>query len=193
LYRSKRFKLTSAATETEGDFRTRLQDAASEQRDLAIAKIRKRYATKTATLENRLLRAEQTVAVQKEQSTKKKLDTAISFGTAILGAVLGRKKLSSSTASKMGTAIRTAGGARKEAQDVERAKQTVEKVKADLEALNAELEQEVAKLDTAFDAQAEELDEIVVRAKSTDINVAITGLVWLPYARGEKGRLQPAW
>ncbi len=193
LYRSKRFKLTSTPEETEGDFRARLQDAASEKRDAAIAKIRKRYATKTTTLENRLMRAEQTVAVQKEQSTKKKLDTAISFGTAILGAVLGRKKLSSSTASKVGTAIRTAGGARKDAADVERAKQTVEKVKTDLAALNEQLEKEVAGLDTAFDAQAEELDEIVVRAKSTDINVAITGLVWLPYTKGEKGRLRPAW
>ena len=131
--------------------------------------------------------------MQKEQSTKKKLDTAISFGTAILGAVLGRKKISSTTASKVGTAIRTAGGARKEAQDVERARQTVDKVKADLAALNAELEKEIAALDTAFDAQSEELDEIVVRAKSTDINVAITGLVWLPYAKGEKDRLGPAW
>ena len=193
LYRSKRFKLASLPTETEGDFRVRLQDAASEKRDAAIAKIRKRYATKTTTLENRLLRAEQTVAVQKEQSTKKKLDTAISFGTAILGAVLGRKKLSSTTASKVGTAIRTAGGARKEAQDVERARQTVEKVRADLAALNAELEKEIAELDTSFDAQAEELDEIVVRAKSTDISVAVTGLVWLPYTKGEKGRLHPAW
>ncbi|MBT8104114.1 MAG: ATP-binding protein [Woeseiaceae bacterium] len=193
LYRSKRFRLTSTPGETEGDFRVRLQDAASAKRDEAIAKIRKRAATKTTTLENRLMRAEQTVAVQKEQSTKKKLDTAISFGTAILGAVLGRKKLSSSTASKMGTAIKSAGGARKEAADVERAKQTVTKVKADLEALNAELEEEIEELDTAFDAQAEPLDEIVVRAKSTDINVALTGLVWLPYTTGEKGRLRPAW
>jgi hypothetical protein len=193
LYRSKRFKLTSLPSETEGDFRVRLQDAASEQRDAAIAKIRKRYATKTTTLENRLMRARQTLDVQKEQSSKKKLDTAVSFGTAILGAVLGRKKLSSSTASKMGTAIRTAGGARKESQDVARAEQTVAKVQADLEALNAELEKEVAALDTAFNAQAEPLDEIVVRAKSTDINVALTGLVWLPYTRGEKGRLLPAW
>ena len=56
-----------------------------------------------------------------------------------------------------------------------------------------ELEKEVADLDTSFDAQAEELDEIVVRAKSTDISVAVTGLVWLPYTKGEKGRLRPAW
>ncbi len=193
LYRSKRFKLTSAPTETEGDFRARLQDAASEKRDVAIAKIRKRYATKVTTLENRLMRAEQAIAVQKEQSSKRKLDTAISFGTAILGAVLGRKKLSSSTASKMGTAIKTAGSARKEAQDVERAKQTADKVKSDIAALNKQLEEEVAKLDTSFDAQAEELDEIVVRAKSTDIHVAVTGLAWLPYTADEKGRLRPAW
>ena len=193
LFRSKRFRLTSTPAETEGDFRARLQDAASEQRDAAIAKIRKRYATKTTTLENRLIRAEQAIAVQKEQSTKKKLDTAISFGTAILGAVLGRKKFSSSTATKVGSAMKTAGSARKEAADVERAEQTAEKVKADMAALNAELEKEIAALDTSFDAQTEELSEIVVRAKSTDINVAITGLVWLPYTKGEKGRLRPAW
>jgi hypothetical protein len=193
LYRSKRFRLTSDAGETEGDFRARLQDVASEKRDLAIAKVRKRYAGKVNTLENRLMRAEQAIAVQTQQSTKKKLDTAISFGTAILGAVLGRKRFSSASASKMGTAIRTAGGTTKEAADVERAKQTAEKVKSDIAALSAELEKEVAALDTSFDAQSEELDEIVVRAKSTDIHIAITGLVWLPYKKGERGRLSPAW
>jgi len=193
LYKSKRFRLTSTAEETEGEFRARLQDGASEMRDKAIAKIRKRYASKVTTLENRLLRAEQAIAREKQQSTKKKLDTAISFGTAILGAVLGRKKLSASTATKIGTAIKTAGGASKEAADVERAAQTAAKVKEEMTALNASLEKEIADLDTAFDAQAEELDEIVVRAKSTDIHIALTGLVWLPYTADEKGRLRPAW
>jgi hypothetical protein len=193
LYRSKRLRLTSAAGETEGEFRVRLQDVASENRDAAVAKLRKRYATRLTTLENRLMRAEQTIAVQQEQSTKRKLDTAVSFGTAILGAVLGRKKLSSSTATKMGTAIKTAGSARKEAADVERARQTAAKVQAEIEALNAELEKEITALDTSFDAQAEELEEIVVRARSTDIHVAITGLAWLPYTRDDSGRLRPAW
>ena len=193
LYKSKRFRLTSTAGETEGDFRARLQDAASEKRDQAIAKIRKRYASKVNTLENRLLRAQQSIEREKQQSTKKKLDTAISFGTAILGAVLGRKKLSSATATKIGSAIKTAGGASKEAADVGRAMQTAEKVKQEMTALSAALEKEVADLDTSFDAQSEELDEVVVRAKSTDIHVALTGLVWLPYTADEKGRLRPAW
>ena len=193
LYRSKRFRLSSEGGETEGDFRARLQTAANEKRDQEIAKLRKRYATKTTTLENRLLRAQQAIERETQQASKKKLDTAISFGTALLGAVLGRKRISSSSASKIGTAIKTAGGARKETADIKRAEQTALKVQADLEALNQELEKEVATLDTAFDAQTEELDEIVVRAKTTDIHVPLVGLVWMPYQADEKGRLRPVW
>ncbi len=193
LYRSKRFKLASEGGETEGDFRVRLQTVANEKRDQAIAKLRKRYATKATTLENRLLRAQQAIERESQQASKKKLDTAVSFGTAILGAVLGRKRLSSSSASKIGTAIKSASGARKESADIKRAEQTALKVKADLEALNRDLEKEVAALDTAFDAQTEDLDEIVVRAKSTDIHVPVVGLAWMPYQADEKGRLRPAW
>jgi hypothetical protein len=193
LYKSATFGLTSGPSETEGDFRARLQDAASEKRDVAIAKIRKRYTSKMNTLENRLLRAQQTIAREKEQSSKKKLDTAISFGTAILGAVLGRKRFTSTSASKIGTAIKTAGGARKEAADVDRAKQTAAKVEADIAALSKALENDIADLDTAVNAQGEELGEIVVRAKSTDIHIPLLGLVWMPYTADAKGRLRPAW
>jgi hypothetical protein len=193
LYRNKRFRLTSAPGESEGDFRVRLQAVASEKRDQAIAKLRKRYAGKTTTLENRLMRAEQAIAREQEQASKKTLDTAVSIGTAILGAVLGRKRISSTSATRVGTAIKTAGGARKEAADVARAKQTAEKVRADLEALNQQLEEELDALDTAFDAQAEELEEITVRAKATDVHIPVLALAWMPYAPDSKGRLRPAW
>ena len=194
LYRSKKYRLTSAAGESEGDFRVRLQQLANEKRDIAVAKLRKRYASKATTLENRLLRAEQAIEREQQQSTKKKLDTAVSFGTAILGAVLGRKRLSSTTASKMGTAIRSASGARKEAADVARAKQTAAKVRKDLEALNLELEKEVDALEDAYDAQDEPLDEVEIRAKVADVHVPLVGLLWMPYRDEDgDGRLKPAW
>jgi hypothetical protein len=193
LYRNKRFRLTSSPGESEGDFRVRLQALAGEKRDQAIAKLRKRYASRTTTLENRLMRAKQTIEREQQQASKKTLDTAVSIGTAILGAVLGRKRLSTTSASRVGTAIKTAGSARKEAADVARAKQTAAKVRADLEALNQQLEKEVDALDTAFDAQAEELEEIIVRAKTTDVHVPVLALAWMPYAPDSKGRLRPAW
>ena len=121
------------------------------------------------------------------------LDTAVSVGTAVLGALLGRKKLSSSTATKIGSAIKTAGGARKEAQDVERARETAAKVKADLEALEAQLESEVDALEASFDAQTEELKEVIVRARATDVHLSVTALAWMPYSADDKGRLRPAW
>jgi hypothetical protein len=179
--------------ESEGEFRARLQQAAAEERDQAIAKIRKRYATKTTTLENRLLRARQAIEREARQSNKKMVDTAVSFGTAILGAVLGRKRLSSSTASRVGTAIRSAGGARKQASDVTRARQTEEKVLADIEQLNADLEAEVAALDTSYDAQEEELTGILVKPKATDVHVPLFGLLWMPYRDAGDGRLETAW
>jgi hypothetical protein len=193
LYRSKRFALTSEAGETEGDFRARLQIAANEKRDQAVAKIRKRYASKTTTLENRLLRSQQAVERESQQASKKKLDTAVSFGTAILGALLGRKRISSTSAGKFGTAIRSASGARKESADIKRAEQTVRKVKSDIEALSRELQKEIAALETGFNAQTEELKEIVVRAKATDIHVPLVGLAWMPYKTDASGRLEPAW
>ncbi len=193
LYRSPKHKLTSEPAESEGEFRTRLQQVASEKRDVAIAKLRKRYATKATTLENRLMRAEQAIEREGQQSSKKKFDTAISFGTAILGAVLGRRRSSASTASRVGSAIRSASGARKEAGDVERAEQTAAKVRADLEALNEALQADIDALDTGYDAQTEELTEIPIRPKATDIHISLIGLGWFPYHSSGDGRLQPAW
>ena len=193
LYRSTRYRVTSDAGETEGEFRARLQQIASEKRDQAIAKLRKRYASKATTLDNRLMRAEQAIQREQQQASKKKLDTAISIGTAILGAVLGRKRVSATTANKMGTAIRSAGSASKEAGDVKRAEQTAAKVRADIAALNKQLASEIKALDTAYDAQAEELSESPIRPKSTDIHVALIGLGWFPYRDKGDGRLEADW
>jgi hypothetical protein len=180
LLRSDQLRLTSAPGESEGEFRARLQHAAAEARDEAIARVRKRYAAKSATLEDRLLRARQAIEREAGQSNTKMVSTAVSFGTAILGAVLGRKRLSATTASRIGSAIRSAGGARKQASDVEQARQTEAKVLADIERLNGELEKEVGTLDTAWDSQSVELEEILIRPKAADVHVSLFGLLWIP-------------
>ncbi len=181
VFKSKTFKMTSESGESEGEFRVRLQQAANEKRDIEVGKLRKRYASKLRTLENRLLRAEQAIEREQQQSTQKKFDTALSVGTAILGALLGRKRLSTTNANRVGTAMRKAGSARKEAGDVERAKQTADAVQAEIAALDETLQQDIAALDTRFDAQTEELTEVPIRPKSTDIHVEVIGLSWVPH------------
>ncbi len=192
LWRSAARKMTSTPAESEGEFRIRLKQAASEHRDRAVAKLRKRYAAKTTTLENRLLRAEQAIERETEQSRKKKLDTAVSFGAALLGAVLGRKRISATSASRIGSAVRNIGALGKEAGDIERATETRERVVQELEALNAAFEADVAELDEAYDAGADELSEILIKPKSTDIEIHVLGLGWVPFRRGADGRLSRA-
>ena len=193
LFRSKTYRVMSEAAETEGEFRSRLQHFANEKRDAEAAKLRKRFASKANTLQNRLLRAEQAIEREQQQSSSHKMNAAISFGTAFLSAVLGRKTISSTTAGKMGTAMRKAGSAKKQAGDVERAKETAEKVRADLAALNEQASIELAQLTAKYNAQDDELTELPIRPKTTDIHVPVIGLAWLPYAEDQQGRYQPAW
>lgn len=192
LRKSAERKMVSGPEESESDFRQRLAQDAREERDLKVEKLRKRYAKKVTTLENRLLRAEQAIERESEQSSKKKLDAAVSIGAAILGAFIGRKKISSTSASKIGTAVKTVGGVRKESSDVERARETAARVREQLAKLNIELEGEIAEMDDAYDAATDELDEILIKPKSTDIEVQLVALAWMPFVKDSKGRVRQA-
>jgi hypothetical protein len=193
LYRSKRFKLTSEPGETKAEFMARLSQTAREARDLAVAKLRKKYSKKFDTLQERLRRAEQAIMREQEQASNRKMQTAISFGTAILGAFLGRKTVSSRSAGRFGTAMKSASRMRKESMDVARAAETAEAIKAQLAEMEGRLTDDIADLEGQFDPATEELGEVLIKAKSADITLDVFSLVWLPYRRDGSGQLAPDW
>jgi len=193
ILRSERFKLASRPDEPRAEFVARLGQAAREQRDLEVEKLRRRYADKFAQLQDRLMRAEQAVAREQEQLSAKKVETAISFGTAILGAFLGRKAVSASSAGRIGTAMKSAGKLKKESADRERAQETVGALQAKLAELDRALQADVDALEAAFDPSAETLQELSVAPAATGIAVELFGLVWLPYRRDEAGKAVAAW
>jgi hypothetical protein len=193
LYRSKRFRLVSRLGESEGEFRARLAQVVREERDLAVEKLRRKYGSRFVTLRDRLERAEMAVAREAEQSKAKKIETAISFGTAILGAFLGRRAASVGSAVRVGSALRSAGRMRKESMDVARARERAASLRARLEDLEAQMQEEIDKLEFSFDPENEEIDEIRIKPKSTDIMLELFGLVWIPYRKDARGRLTPDW
>ena len=193
LFQSKKFRLTSSPGETEGAFRARLTQAAREQRDLAVENLRRKYAAEYAVLQDRRMRAEQVLAREQEQAKAKKIESVISFGTAILGAFLGRKAVSSGSVTRMGTAMKSAGRLSKEQMDVARAQETMAAVNNKIADLETRLQNDIDKLDAAYDPASEPLEEVRVNPRSTDITLAIFGLLWLPYRREAGGRLVPDW
>jgi hypothetical protein len=193
LVRSERFGLVSRPEEPSAEFMARLAQAAREQRDLEVEKLRRHYAEKFAALKDRLARAQQTVLREQEQLSAKKVETAISFGTAILGAFLGRKAVSAASAGRLGTAAKSAGRLRKESLDAARAQESAESVKAQMTELDLALQADIARLETAFDPSGEKLDEISVAPAPAGIAPEFFGLVWLPYRRDAQGRATPGW
>lgn len=80
--------------ETEQEFRIRTAHAVREQRDTAVAALRKRYESRLDSLEQRLLKAQQTVAKQESQARQAQVNTAVTVGSSLLGALFGNRRSS---------------------------------------------------------------------------------------------------
>ncbi len=178
LRRSARFKLSSGPGESERDFRARLQHAAREQRDQAVQALRQKYAGRVAAQTERVRRAEQAKARESEQASQQRLQTMVSFGATVLGAVLGRKAVSATTLGRATTAARGVGRTMKESQDVARAAGTVEAEKATLAELETDLAAEVAALEAEYDPAAETIETTTVKPSRGGIAVELLALVW---------------
>ncbi len=193
LFRSAAFKTTSNPGESEAQFRIRLQVLSHEARDAKIEVLRGKYATKLAAMQDKLRRAEQTVQRESQQASQAKMDTAISVGGAILGAIFGRGKVGVGTLGKVATATRGAGRAAQQAGDVSRAQESLEALQQQQAELEAKLQAEVDALGAAYDAQQESLETVLVKAKSTDVLVQLCGLLWVPYVKDANGMVTAAW
>ena len=180
-------KQTSRAGESEGDFRARLALVVREQRDAEAEKLRQKFAPKLTTLQGQKQRALERVDREKSQASQQKVQAAISIGASILGAFLGRKVLSSSNASRMGTAARSAARIGRESADVDRAEGSVEQIDQRIADLNKELEAVIAALDTRLDAQNIALHELTVAPRKSDIAVGKVMLLWTPWRTGSDG------
>jgi hypothetical protein len=193
LLRSAAFKQTSKPGEAERDFRIRLQLMAREARDHQIETLRGKYATKLASLQERLRRAEQAVQREQAQASQAKMDTAISVGGAILGAIFGRGKISAGAISKVGTAARGAGRAAQQQGDVTRANESVQALQLQYADLEAALQQDIDALGATYDAQQDALEAIPIKAKSGDVHLQLVALVWVPFRRDAAGMASAAW
>ncbi len=167
---------------SEGDFRAKLSLALREKRDAEIEKLRKKYAPKLATLQDQLRRAEERIERERSDLSQHKMQTAISVGTSILGALLGRKAISVGNAQRVGSAARSAGRLGKESGDVGRAEENREVLEQRLSDLQNELESEVSGLRSELDPATVHIEQTAVKPRKSDIDVRTVALLWTPRA-----------
>jgi hypothetical protein len=174
------FKASSKPGEPERDFRGRLAQLARERRDALAEKLRQKYASKTAMLQERLRRAHQAVEAQQQQASQARTQTIVSFGATLLSAFTGRKVSSAGTIGRAATAMRGAGRSMKESSDVGRAEENVEAVKKQLAELDARFQGELDALGGVGDPTTETLEQLSLSPKKANISVRAVALVWVP-------------
>ncbi|MDH4082146.1 MAG: ATP-binding protein [Nitrospira sp.] len=193
LFKSPSTKEVSSPGESERDFRVRLQQTGREQRDKGAEALRQKYASKMATLQDRIRRAELAKAKQEAESRSSQVQAAISVGASILGAFLGRKTISVSNIGRATTAVRSAGRVMKESKDVSVAEENVAALQQQLAELEAEFKSESDALAAATDPLNEKLDTISIKPTKANIAVKLVALAWMPHWRDGQGTLTQAW
>ena len=167
--------------ESEAAFRTRLSLALREERDARIEAIRKKYATRLQTQEDRIRRAEQALGKQQQEVTSSTGSALLTAATGVFGALFGRKTLSAANAGRLGTAARGASKVLKEKQDVTRAEENLVSERQKLADLQAAIDAEAT---VVADDEGAPLQPLVLRPKKADITVTTVLLAWVPEDRG---------
>jgi len=193
LYRSPALGALSQPGESEQEFRIRLQQAGREQRDATTEALRQKYAPKIAALQERMRRAEQSVARESQQVTQQGIQAAISVGATLLGAFLGRKAVSTSTLGRATTAMRGAGRVLKEREDVGRAQENIATLQQQLADLETQFKAEVEASAAAADPLTEKLESVTIRPTKPNIAVRLVALAWTPWWVAGAAEPVPAW
>lgn len=187
-----KLKLTAQHDETEGDFRARGALLLREWRDEEVSALKAKYAPKLQTLNDQLRRANERVEREKAQASQQKINTVLSVGATLLGALFGRGARVGNVG-RAATAMKSASRIGKENADVGRAAESVEVVQERLNALQAEFDREVASLQAAFAPEALAIQKRPVRPRKSDISVGTVGLCWTPWKTLPDGTLEPAY
>lgn len=185
--------LFSLPGESEGEFRARLSHAVREKRDLEVEKFREKYSKVIERQKEKVRKAEQRVDVEKQQASSATVSAAVTFGSSVLGALFGRKKLSASNVQKAGTSMRAATRAMDQRSDIRRAQENQQVAEEELADLEKKLEQELDTIKSQFSEDRVKFETKAISPRKSDLTVNEVSLAWLPFAETAGGGLAPAF
>ena len=182
---------TSRPDETEGDFRARIAHRVREWRDAEIEKVRDRHAAKLATVVDKIDRARQKVEREKAEAKNQSLQTYVSIGSAVLGALVGRKKASATNIGRAATSMRSASRAARQQADVAHAEESLSSLEEKRRLLEDELDAELERIRLQFAPERMVLERVEVPARKTGTTVEDVVLAWVPRRERTAESLRP--
>lgn len=187
VYRAPERRMWSEPGEPRADFAARLTLLAREDRDRELGALREKHGKAIQRLQARVERAESKRDREEAQYDARKMDTAVSVGASVIGALFGRSVLGRAT-----TAARGASRAARERGDVQRAEEDLRELERELRALEAEAKDELEAL-RAMPVAPPAIEERLIRPRKSDLTVDSLALCWLPYRISDGGEATPGW
>lgn len=170
----------SRPDETEADFRVRIAQKVREWRDAEIDRVRDRNASKLATLTDRIDRARQKVERERAEAQNKSMQTYVSIGSAVLGALLGRKAATSTNIGRAATSMRSASRSARQQADVVHAEESLTTLEERRQTIEDEVAAELERIRLESVPERLQLEQLEIPARKTDIAVDDVVLAWVP-------------
>ncbi len=172
---NQKLKVFAGPDVTQAEFMTTCSDVARDARDAEIEKKARAIDRKIKSIEDKLYREERELRQDQEDSRNRNIEAGLNGVEMVAGLFgLGRKKSLSTPVSK----LRMAQNAK---EDVRESEDTIAQYKKDLADLQRERDDVVAQVNDAWGNVVNEIDEVTITPKKTDIYVKLFGVAWTPY------------
>ena len=175
--------LVAGPEESLEAFRARVGQRMKDDREAQEATVRERHARELEKIERRIQSAREALRKRESAMGQSRMQTWLSAATAVLGTLLGPKRLSTTNLNRASTAARNWSRSTQKEDDLAAAREKLEGVEAEREALEARLESDLAALPDPGSAQSRVFPTCEIAATGTGTRVKWMALGWLPVER----------
>jgi hypothetical protein len=175
LWYNPHLKLYSKVDETAKAFQRRCRQAAEEALEDEAEKLQDRYRQDKRRLQDRLQREKRELEEDKDEHSARKQEELFSGVESVFGLITGSR-----SSRRLSSASRKRRMTRQARADVKESEEAIEDLEELLEELEAEEKRELEELAAEWGELIDDVEEIEVRPRRTDVQIRLFGLAWVP-------------
>jgi hypothetical protein len=171
---NEKLKVYAGPDVDDAAFEELCRDAADDQMQVELEKVKARFATKLKAAEDKLKKEERELAEDQADYQGRKQEEYAKHAETLLGFLGGRRKSLSGSLSKRRMA-------EKAKADIEESEQAIADLQEQLGALRDEMEAELDAVEAKWQDLMDDSRELPVAPRKTDVRLPLFGVAWLPH------------
>jgi hypothetical protein len=167
---------------SQAEFMKACAETAREARDVEIEKTAAQYDRKIKALEDRMVREERELREDETELSQRKMEELGTHAENVFGLFGGRK-----STRRLSTSLTKRRMTEQAKADVEESVDAIAQYKKDIQVLEQERQGILDEINDRWGDVVNDISEVTVTPKKTDIFVELFGVAWMPYYLVESG------